>query len=49
MYNVDHCTHCGDDGVENVDTIDDEELQGYSRCCNEIVTDKCDDHCSHEY
>lgn len=44
---VRHCTLCGDDRAENVSTHDDDEVQGCSRCCSELVIDECDEHCSH--
>lgn len=32
-----HCSSCGSIDLENLDTIDDPDLQGYTLCCNEPV------------
>lgn len=41
-----HCQQCGSTDPEDINTLDDDEFQGYTRCCNErSVTDHVD--CSH--
>lgn len=44
-----HCRLCGCTDQEWIDTSDDPEYQGYSRCCNESVVDgqDCNDQCAH--
>jgi hypothetical protein len=46
-----HCQQCGSTDRKDVETLDDDDLQGYTACCNERVVDggSCAtfDDCSH--
>lgn len=43
-----HCQQCGSTDPEDLETYDDPDYQGYTRCCNERNVDQCDpSDCSH--
>lgn len=41
ILNVPHCQQCGSTNLYDLDTGDDPELQGYTRCCNERSVGRC--------
>jgi hypothetical protein len=44
----DHCQSCGSTSLENLDTGQDPDFQGYTRCCNERVIHTAITPCSPE-